>query len=854
MRRQRRLKVSGAETGTEYAIKQGPLLMSFITHLLSYSDSKPFLGDWWQNFYLKDTSRFFIANKSRRVGWSYITAAKGLGMALDPARSGYTKQYVSYSLDDAVEKIRIAAEFFDSIPELARPKKIISRTKTRLEFLDLNGRSVSRLISLPCKQPRGKGGDISLDEFAFHAKDDEIYTAALPIISRGGNLEIGSTPFGNKGKFYEIYNDFDRYSTYKRYNIPWYFSPALCTDVKAAVKARDMTIEERVAAFGSEILREIFRSIAFDDFRQEYECFYRDEQAAFITLEMIRACTPLGGGEEDEDTQEVVPFRDLDSFALAYDPETHGSLYAGYDVGRTNDASELILIGYKPRENTKTVLGLITKRKCGFDEQEDLLCRCLTQLPVHRLCIDSTGIGMDLAERMSKKYPLKVEGCTFTNEFKEDISNAMWIGFNRLEFRLPADKELASQIHAIRKIVTLGKHARFDSDRNQKHHCYDDKTEVLTGKGWKLFRDLDDSDTVAVLGKDGRMWMERPSDRQVYDHDGDMVRIKNKQIDLLVTPDHRMYVSYPTRTDGFDFVPASALLDNSLRWKFKKNAGDWNGDDNPRVPMGSPEDFARLVGWYLSEGCHSGDGKGIVLYQKKNHVLDDMIQGAKRFSRAVHVYDTNNGVKRIEFKATKIAGWLGEKKKCYEKRIPRECFGWSRRLLGILLGAMLQGDGAYGAGKTWTYWTTSKGLADDVSELLVRIGWSGSITEQIMRGKGWNKRGLYRVNINVERNEPIINKREKSVCVEQYVGKVYCVTTSTHTLYVRRNNVPCWSGNCDKYWAMALANHAIASGPAATRGKFYQQYRASKEAGADKPRGKTPQAVLSGMYRLYRPK
>lgn len=454
----------------KYIEKNGATLLSFVTHLLSYSNNEPFVGDWWQNHYLKDTSRFLIANKSRRVGWSYITAAKGLGLALDPARSNYTKQYVSYSLEDATEKIRNAVEFYDSIPEKARTKELVSRTKTRLEFMDINGRSISRLISLPCKQPRGKGGDISLDEFAFHAKDDEIYTAALPIISRGGSIEIGSTPFGNKGKFYEIYNDFDRFSSYKRLNVPWYFSPALCTDVVAAIKDKNLSTEERVAKYGKEILQEIFRSIAFDDFRQEYECYYRDEQAAFITLDMIRACTPLGGGEDDEDTIEIRPYRDLDSFILAYHPDIHGNLYAGYDVGRTNDAAELILLGHNKETNHKTVWCMVTKKKTGFDAQEDLLTKALRQLPVHRLCIDATGLGMDISERMEKKLPLKVEGCTFTNEFKEDIANAAWIAFDRREFQLPPDKDLAEQIHSIKKIVTSGKHARFDTDSN-KHHA-----------------------------------------------------------------------------------------------------------------------------------------------------------------------------------------------------------------------------------------------------------------------------------------------------------------------------------------------------------------------------------------------
>lgn len=452
----------------------GKELLRWMMYLFSYADDQPFKPDWWQSQYIKNTDRFFIANKSRRVGWSYITAAKGLGTALDPANNNYTKQYVSYSLEDAVEKIKNAAEFFDSIPEHKRPKKIISRSKTRLEFLDRNGRSVSRLISLPCRQPRGKGGDISLDEFAFHAHDGEIYTASLPVISRGGNIEIGSTPFGNKGKFYEIYTEAENYPEYTRYNIPWYFSSDLCVNVVLAVKERDLTTEERIHKYGTPIIQKIFRSTPIDDFRQEFECYYRDDLAAFITLDMIRACTPQGARDldgEDDDTIEVRAYKRLDDFIIAYDPEIHGSLYAGYDVGRTNDASELLVLGHNLQRGTKTLWLRVSLKKTGFDAQQDVLERFLTSLPVHRLEIDGSGLGMDLAERLEKKYPKQVEKCVFTNEFKEVLANGAWLSFNRLEFRLPPDKDLQSQIHSIKKTVTSGKHARFDNDRSDGTHA-----------------------------------------------------------------------------------------------------------------------------------------------------------------------------------------------------------------------------------------------------------------------------------------------------------------------------------------------------------------------------------------------
>lgn len=433
------------------------------TFELSYGDGSTFKPDWWQARYLLDDTRFMVVNKSRRIGWSYITALKGLLKAIDPGRHGYTKQFISYSLDDAKEKIAVAREHYYSIPAKYRFKKLVSDTKTVLEFQDVNGRSRSRLISLPCKMPRGKGGDISLDEFAFHPKDDEIYTGALPVISRGGDLEIGSTPFGNGGRFYEILVDSVAYPQFRRWAVPWFYSPALCTDVHAAKDDRGLSSEQLVMRYGTEIIQQIFRSMPLEDFQQEYECFFRDATASFITLEAIRACTPTGD-------HELPRYTDLESFVVDYDPKKHGTLYAGYDVGRTNDASELIVIGYDGERGKKTVLATVSLRQVSFDRQEALLQTLMHELPVQRLVIDATGLGMHLAENLHRKHTRRVEAVTFTNQVKENLAENMWLGFDARDFVLPADRELQSQIHAIRKTMTTAHNIRFDVDRNVKHH------------------------------------------------------------------------------------------------------------------------------------------------------------------------------------------------------------------------------------------------------------------------------------------------------------------------------------------------------------------------------------------------
>jgi phage FluMu gp28-like protein len=262
-------------------------------------------------------------------------------------------------------------------------------------------------------------------------------------------------------------SDNRQYGHYKKYAIPWWRCPILCRNgentVKTVLTDFNLTTDQRVRKYGSPKLVAIFESMPLEDFQQEYECLYRDELAAFITLDMIQACTPTGDNE-------LPHYKTLDEFIIAYDPGLHGSLYAGYDVGRTNDRGELKILGHYP-DGRRILWCKESMKEKEFELQENLISRALTRLPIHRLAIDASGLGMDLGERLRKKYKRKVETCTFTNEFKESIANALWLEMNAVNITLPADRTLQAQIHSIKKIVTAGKHARFDCDRNEKHHA-----------------------------------------------------------------------------------------------------------------------------------------------------------------------------------------------------------------------------------------------------------------------------------------------------------------------------------------------------------------------------------------------
>ena len=453
-------------------------------------DMKPLDLDFWQEDFLKDTSPYSIMPKARRTGYSFIVAMKGLVKAMDPARIKYVRQFVSYNEDDAKEKINYAKEFYHSIPRKYK-KPLASETKTTMEFWDVGRKTTSRLMSTACRPPRGKGGDIVFDEFALYPKNkaDVIYTAGLPVVARGGAVEIGSTAFGKIGRFYEVLTDKETYSKYTRFTVPWWFATKLCNNVPEAVKlARYMETEERVQRYGSDHIKDQFLSMLFEDFQQEYECTFIDTAMSYISLDLIYANTPgmrdgerndplIGGDiENDKDIQpeddiEVKVFKDVDSLLVGYNPEKHGRLYVGYDVAKRRDAAVVFVIGQLPN-GKKLSVAEIEMRNTKFEDQLDVIRKIMRNLAPIRLCMDMTGMGEPLVERLQTEFgTARIEGVLFLSGSKEVLAMGVRTGLENNEFLLQNDNKFHKQIHSIKRFPTAGGHFRYDSERDQDGHA-----------------------------------------------------------------------------------------------------------------------------------------------------------------------------------------------------------------------------------------------------------------------------------------------------------------------------------------------------------------------------------------------
>lgn len=425
----------------------------------------------WERFqvaHLNDDSTFRIENKSRQIAWSFIIAAEAVA---DAQLDGQSSIFVSITLDEAKEKIRYARSVFENL-EGVHKHKIKSDNQLLLEFD--NG---ARLISHSSRPPRGKARmNVYLDEFAHVQHDREIYTAALPVISKGGRLRIGSSPMGASGVFWEIDTQSLRpYPGYTRRRTPWWEVEAFCRNVTEARKlAPKMLTADRVEMFGNDRIKAIYANMPLEDFQQEYEAEYVDETTAWITWEEIKQnqlddldCA-IATGRAGELSKIQTAIEVLKQWVATRKVETAFS--GGMDIGRTRNTTELYLVGETTTKTYPLRLAL-TMDNMEFDDQLSVIGNVMMNLPVNKLLIDQTGIGRNLAENANKRFGFKVEGVDFTNATK-----ALWAGNSKMLFQqkrcpIPNDREIAYQVHSIKKLITPSKNVSFDTERNEKHHA-----------------------------------------------------------------------------------------------------------------------------------------------------------------------------------------------------------------------------------------------------------------------------------------------------------------------------------------------------------------------------------------------
>ena len=371
-------------------------------------------------------------------------------------------------------------------------------------------------------------------------------------------------------------------------------------------------------------------------------------------------------------------------------------------------------------------------------------------------------------------------------------------------------------------------------ERRATGECVDEQTEILTKSGWKFIKDISENENIFTLNPNTNVIeTHQIEEKVVLPFIGQMLSFTNgKKLDMLVTPGHKMV--FWDRHGKYYKKSASMVAEEQKTGKFKeshsfiKNTGIWIGNtpETFNIPGTSFEMstnvWANLFGFWLAEGWASKtkptklDSKykqrkvyKVGLTQKKPEnieTIDALLAETKMpWKRTVKKCGTVTWI--ISDKA--LHAYFFQFGNSSTKFIPRDFFEWNKETLSGMFDWMLLGDGRNRKDKKTgrlikEYSTISKSLAENVTELMFKLGYGPFIKEHIPQEdfliegrivKKENCQKIYTVAANTTSTS--FDKRFTKIKEVDYVGNVYCVRVENNNWLMRRNGKVAWTGNCD---------------------------------------------------------
>ena len=419
----------------------------------------------YQADFIRDDSRMIIVEKGRQIGLSYAASYKAVRLAApQDARLDVwvvsrdaiqAKQFLLYCKRWA-RVLQFAAEDMGEQVLLTEGGKAVQVQV--LKFA--NGLCIYCLSSNP-DAIVGKSGHVIWDEAAIHKDQRDFYAIAKQVTQWGGKFIVISTHRGTQTQFNKFITDIKERGNpmgWSLHTIPIQRAVAdgIVEKINAATGGTE-TREEWLARQRKECVDE-------EQWLQEFCCIPADESSAFITYEMITAC---------EDETACVPklaailgnvrhYTDLNET-----PWEKSQFYIGYDVARTTDLSVIDVeekVGDVFVERAR-----IEMRKKSFAEQEEIFNGLLSLPQVKRACVDSTGLGMQLAERAKERWGYRVEAIRFSGTVKEELAFPLRAAHEDRTLRYARDEKLRADLRGIKKETTASGNIRFVGESDDSH-------------------------------------------------------------------------------------------------------------------------------------------------------------------------------------------------------------------------------------------------------------------------------------------------------------------------------------------------------------------------------------------------
>jgi len=314
--------------------------------------------------------------------------------------------------------------------------------------------------------------------------------------------------------------------------------------------------------------------------------------------------------------------------------------------------------------------------------------------------------------------------------------------------------------------------------------CFDKETEILTDNGWKLLSELK-NEKVAQYNN-GQIEFVKPIEYHKYPFDGELIGYKSQLIDMLVTPNHRLYVH--SRWNKKRQIKTAEELYGKWDWRFDRVA-EYRGK---RHKLNN--DWFEFYGFWFAEGyCERSTRQNrVVVTQVKNtQYVDDLFIRIGLRSKVKKDKRQGGGFNWTIYDKTMATEFV-QYGKSLTKKIPRWILDASLEQLQAFYNGFFIGDGSRDLNGSEKLCTSSERMANDLHEICIKLGKVANLK------KYYNKKSILGYNFEIK----IWGKRGKNPQIngnhwykKQYKDYVYCVKVPTQLIIVRRNGVVHISGN-----------------------------------------------------------
>lgn len=402
----------------------------------------------YQIAWIKDEAPTAIVEKSRRIGFTYAEAYRSVERRVLLGTHHYFASRDKESAGEFIEYCKYWVRGFEVAAEDLGEQVIDSDLDMRAFVIRFaNGGKIVALSSNP-DAFRSKGGDVTLDEFAFHRDPRAVLKGAqASAMILGHSLRIISTHNGEGSVFNLIIREIRKGAR------KWSLHRVTLQD------AVDQGFVERVKGLPGidvEARRKFIADVRADcisrsDYDQEFDVIPGSDDASLLSYDLIQAC--------EVDGLKLCEIGDLPRAGL---------LYAGYDVGRSKDLS--VLWVWELVGDIYWTRALKRFPKMKYTMQEDALNQLMSNPAVKRECIDKGLIGGMLAERQEDKWGYRAEGIQLSNPMQNELAMPMLRAMEDRRLRIPAEAETRESLHKVRKIVA-GNLVRFVAPHDDAGHA-----------------------------------------------------------------------------------------------------------------------------------------------------------------------------------------------------------------------------------------------------------------------------------------------------------------------------------------------------------------------------------------------